>query len=220
MGTIFKRKNKLADITKAVNQKKREGTKKISPLRKHDWDLIKTLYMAGMEPSDILKLPEGKDISEGFLRTKIYGEGWSKERKELNRRTKSLVSANLQDRMEMAIESHYKFLIEEIEKERELIKARVKTGTVKEQTERLALLEKYEGIARRTLGLDEMAPQDRKKASFNAMIVLHTSIQPNTTQETISVETMDNRTIDITPLPQPDEITPEQILAQHRALAQ
>jgi len=157
----------------AVTRKaKTKEAKKPNPLAKHDWVTVKALYMAGMEASDLEKIPECKDIPKSYLAKKIYGEKWPEERRQLRRKTEALVAQTLHDRMSGAAEGHYNFMLKEIDDERLIIAKRIKTTNIKDQQERIDLLIRFEGIVRKTLGLDNMSPTDQNKNSFNTMIVI------------------------------------------------
>lgn len=166
-------------VTKAAatRRKKKEhliasGRAYVAHNRKYDWPIIKGLYMAGMQPDDLLKLPECAEMSKAYLSHKIAIEKWAVERRALNDRTAMEVGMTLHERMKNATEEHYKFMLKEIEDERRIIANRLKTTGLQDQQARLDLLADFEGLARKTLGLDDISANDPTKNSFNAMIVI------------------------------------------------
>jgi len=146
--------------------------------RKYEWAIIKGLYMAGMQPEDLLGIPECQGMSKAYLSHKIAIEKWAVERRNIASLRKVEVGATLQDTMKRATETHYLFMLKEIEDERRIIESRLKTTSINDQQARLDLLADFEGLARKTLGLDNMSANDPNKNSFNAMIVIQNMSVP------------------------------------------
>lgn len=151
----------------------RVAAKKPHPCRIHNWDLIESLYMAGMDVAELLKIPECENLSEAYLRKMISTRGWPEKRKGLQKVFNAQTAMTIQDRMQSAMEEHYRFMLKEIDDERAIYAKRIKSTNIKDQAERIDLLIKLEGVVRKTLGLDDMTPADRNKNSFNQMIVIH-----------------------------------------------
>lgn len=148
---------------------------KIGRPRKWDMEKLKTLYLAGGELQDLLKLPEYDGLSYFYLKKIATKERWSSQKSLVRTQAHALVEKSLIESIKEQTDEHYRFMLKQIDEEREqIVKRRKLTGT-KDQKERLDLLESLEKIARRTLGLDEQNIADKQAASINAMISLHIS---------------------------------------------
>lgn len=148
--------------------------------KKHDWGLIKALYMAGMEPSQILKLPEGKALSKSYFLKRMSMEKWPAERRAIRGRRDALIGQTLEQRIEKAIRAHHDFLLKEIEDEREILAHRVKTSNIADQKERIDLLQKYLAITSKALGLEDGSPVNHNKNSYNILLAVQ---NPKAAQE-------------------------------------
>lgn len=137
---------------------------------KYNWPLIKQLYMAGMDKKELQSLPECQGITDAYLSKVIYGEGWPEERRAQENRMKFILGTKLEDAMKGAMEAHYRFMLKEIEDERAILAKRIKTTSLADQKERIDLLIKFEGVVRKTLGLDDMTPGDANKNAYNFIL--------------------------------------------------
>jgi hypothetical protein len=141
---------------------------------KHNFDLIRQLYMSGYEPPEILKMPQFNQLSPFYLNKKIYAERWHETRKMLREQAKALGDIELVDIFKAQGDKHYRFMVQQLEKHREIIKKRELSDTLKGQRENLSLLNDYDSLARRVLGLsNDDSPADRGAMAVRAMISLH-----------------------------------------------
>ena len=148
------------------------------PNRKHDWDLIEALYMAGMSLAELKQIPECSELSKDYLEKRAYTQGWPEKRKMIQQQFVANASKTVGDRMKDAVNDHYTFMLKEINDERAIYARRVKSTSIDDQKERIDLLTRLEGIVRKTLGLDNMTPADANRNSFNQMIVIHNTGTP------------------------------------------
>lgn len=158
-----------------TKEKLEKKAAKIGRPRKWDMEKLKTLYLAGGELQDLMKLPEFEGLSYFYLKKIATRERWSSQKSMVRTQAHALVEKSLIENIKEQTDKHYQFMLKQIDDEREqIVKRRKLTGT-KDQKERLDLLESLEKIARRTLGLDEQNIADKQAASINAMISLHVS---------------------------------------------
>jgi len=137
---------------------------------KYNWTVIKGLYMAGMDKKELLTLPECATLSDAYLSKRIYSEGWPEERRQQVDKMKFVLGAKLEDSMQGAMEAHYRFMLKEIDDERAILAKRLKTTSISDQKERIDLLIKFEGVVRKTLGLDDMTPGDKNKNAYQFIL--------------------------------------------------
>jgi len=177
---MIRSKQQQERITKRIS--KTAATRKAMalphPNRKHDWDLIEALYMAGMSLRELKQTPECKDLSEDYLQKFAYTHKWPEKRKLLQEKFVAQASQTVGDRMKDAVNDHYSFMLKEINDERAIYARRIKSTGMADQKERIELLTRLEGIVRKTLGLDNMTPADANRNSFNQMIVIHNNGAP------------------------------------------
>jgi len=142
---------------------------------KQKWnkDLIRQLYFSGYDIPEIIKLEMFKTLSPNYLQKMVYQERWHEQRKELREQAKALGDIQLVDMFKKQGDEHYRFMIEQLEKHREIIRKREISDSLKGQKEHVALLNDYDTLARRTLGLNEQDnPKDRGTMAIKAMILI------------------------------------------------
>jgi hypothetical protein len=145
-------------------------------VRKWDWQLAFALYMNGMGPSEIIRLPEFAGMTEPIISTKITSQGWAKTRERYKLEKAAYLSRSLQEARDGAIDSHFKFLLREVELEREVIKNRVKTSKLTEQSSRLDILKRYHELAEKALGIEGESTGDKAKDSDRWLIAAQINI--------------------------------------------
>lgn len=163
--------------------------KKNKPIKSHyKWDMDKArqFYLSGMEIVDILKLPEFNGLSRFYIKNVMIQQKWSHQRQTLRAQASGMIEKKLIDSLRDGSEDHLRFMIKQIAEERAEIVARKKAGNIRDQKERLDLLESLDKTARRTLGLDEQNVADKAAMSVNAMINLHISGPQKDTIEILS----------------------------------
>lgn len=153
---------------------------------KQKWnkDLIRQLYLAGYDIPEIIKLDQFSALSANYLQKMVYGERWHELRKQLREQAKALGDLQLTDLFKQQGDEHYRFIVDQLEKHRDLIRKRPITGTREGQQKDLSLLSDYDALARKVLGLDKSeGPGDRNQMALRALI----SIQQNGPQKAPNV---------------------------------
>jgi hypothetical protein len=141
-------------------------------VKRWDWPLAFSLYCAGMGPKEIANLPEFRGLSEKSLANAIVKQGWAKAREKHQMERAVYLTSNLQEARKVAIEKHYKFLLQEVELERKVIEQRVKTGKTNEQTARLEILKRYVELAEKALGIEGEKTGDPKRDGDRWLIAI------------------------------------------------
>jgi len=157
---------------KLIGRNIRGQKRQAPPHKKWDWELAYALYLNGMQSKDILALKEFEGLSVIYFNQKIYKEGWTKRRDDFLLSKGAMLSRTLQDVRKSAIEEHYKFLLREIDLEREVIKNRIRTGKPGEQSQRLSILQDYCKIAEKALGIENEKPGDVAKEGMKWLIAV------------------------------------------------
>jgi hypothetical protein len=147
--------------------------------QKWDWQLAYALYMNGLAPKEILSLPEFEGMSDSVLGMRINRYGWAKARDRFQLEKSAYLSKSLQDARKSAIDSHFKFLLREVELEREVIRARVKTQKTQEQSARLEILRRYHELAEKALGIEGEKTGDAARDSDRWLIAMQVNINQN-----------------------------------------
>lgn len=156
---------------------------------KWDMDKVRTLYIQGAEIADILKLPEFCQLSRYYVKNVMIKGKWSQQRQLIRAQAAGLMEKTLVESIRDHQDEHLRFMLKQIAEERAEIVARRKQGNIRDQKERLDLLDSLDKTARRTLGLDEQNLTDKAAMSVNAMINLHIAgPQKADVSETITVE--------------------------------
>lgn len=140
------------------------------------WDkvLLKQLYMIGYEVSEILNLDKFKGLTANYLQKIVYGEKWHAERKLLRAQAQALGDIALVDKLKQQADVHLKFMVNQLEKHRELIAKRQISNTTSGQRSDLGLLSDFDQLARKTLGMDEtQKAKDVEALGIQAMLQLH-----------------------------------------------
>lgn len=137
---------------------------------KWNWPLIEALYFAGMGCAQIIRQPEFAGMTLAYLAKESTRRGWPAERENAkNFMLKRALPRDTAAKLEEARNRHVNTMIEVLEKERAVIAQKVVSPF--NQKERLEILDKYDGIARRTLELDKEENNPAKK-SLTFMLVL------------------------------------------------
>lgn len=139
--------------------------------KKWDVDLIRQLYLSGYDVPEITKLDKFKHLSLAYLQKLIYTNRWHELRKKLREQAKALGDIQLVDLFKAQGDKHYRFMVQQLDKHRELIEKRAITPTREGQGKDLSLLNDYDALARRVLGLDkDDNPKDRNVMALHALI--------------------------------------------------
>lgn len=147
--------------------------KKNIPKTKYPWDDIKACYMAGMTHEEILKQFEG--LSKSFLSKEISVRGWMKEKMGLQAVAKMTIGAKTQETVTNKIEEYLDFIQGQLSQEQIIAKTRKKTDNIKDQKERLDILERIKNLATDTYGLQDRKPGDANADGFNFLIAIHSA---------------------------------------------
>lgn len=150
--------------------------------RKYDLDLAKSLYMMGMEVSEILEQPQFEGMSPKYL-NKIRWEGhWATERKaahaaaltlEGEHRKKAQVET-IKDKA-WQIKDHYRFTYAELEAIRKLIEGEKKQSGAKNIRAHMDMVADYNDLATKVLGLDEQPGGDPNEMGWAFLTQVHTA---------------------------------------------
>lgn len=120
-----------------------------------DWEVIKALYMGGMETREIVEVPRFRELSLSYLRKRASEQGWKQSREEARAEGTGHIARGLQLKMAEAEEVHQNWLLETLDEERKIFEDTKNKKGGKDQLERLAIISKLDETVRRQLGLDE-----------------------------------------------------------------
>lgn len=142
---------------------------------KYDWDAIKACYIAGMSHQDICKQFEDTGITSNYLARQISTKGWLKEKMGIQAVGKLNAGTKIQDQVSDKIEKYLNFIQTQIEQEQIIATARFKTGSIKDQKERLDVLKQIKDLATETYGLQDRKPGDANADGYNFLIAIHSA---------------------------------------------
>lgn len=143
-----------------------------------DWEVLKALYMGGMEHRQIVKIPRFQGLSIKYLQNRASAEGWKGSRDEARAEGTGEIARSLISRMAEAEHDHQTWLLDTLKEERDAFdKETVKhLSGGKNQLERLQIIDKIDATVRRQLGLDDRKPLN--DAQKNLGILLHMQVNP------------------------------------------
>lgn len=135
-------------------------------------EALKALYVSGMSLTEILELKEYEGLTRGYLEKLAYTNKWAKEKERVSLLTQKALSEAVATNVQDEVTAHYTFVLKQLSDERAIIQARSKTTTMKDQQERLALLEKYIAMAHKALNLDDVAPGDKNRTAYQSLVLI------------------------------------------------
>jgi hypothetical protein len=151
-----------------------------------DWEVIKALYLGGMELKDIVQVPRFSKLGLKYLQNRASEEKWRASRDEARAEGTGQIAKGLIAKMAEAEHDHQEWLLETLKEERrafdnETIK-HLQGG--KNQLERLKIINQLDETVRRQLGLDQRQPLSDQQRHLGLLI----SIQNGTTGEAQTIK--------------------------------
>jgi len=141
--------------------------------QKWDWTLFHYLYVHNVDVADILKLPEFEGLSAAYAHNKVSREGWPEERDRMNKRVAFMVDKTITDDIKRTREAFKEFMLEEVEQEMKLYRARLKGLSLEAQGERLKVLLDLRKVAAPVLGLEEGLNGDDNSRGYKSIYQIH-----------------------------------------------
>lgn len=137
-----------------------------------DWEVIKALYMGGMELKQIVQVPRFKELSLSYLGKRASEQKWRASREEARAEGTGQIARSLISKMAQAEEIHQAWLLDTLEEERKCFdKETIKQlSGGKNQLERLKIIDSLDVSARRQLGLDDRKPVSTQQKNLGILI--------------------------------------------------
>ena len=164
-----------------------------------------SMHMAGMTYKDIISTPEFAKLPQNTWRCIVYGTNRIKGKRKkhptlvpaIQQNTVAIVR-DLSVKMKDAAAEHYEFFLDQINQERQIIVARLKTTDISDQKGRMALLADMEALTAKVLKLEDMPKmQDPNKNSVNIMVNLQQSRPVNRFERPSAPLTLVDQTNDL-----------------------
>jgi len=153
--------------------------RKMGAKKRYDTGKLMAMYIRGVSLSEILQLPEYASMSKAYAQ-KVLCENDCRRRRDSAREFstgmagKELLTDGVDDQKKQ-IKRHFSFMFKAIEKERRIYEERSLTKSIKDQKERLEILERIDERTRKTLGLDDMKATSQDQNSFSLLFSFHSS---------------------------------------------
>lgn len=154
-----------------------------------DWDVLRALYLGGMELKEIVTVPRFAGLSLNYLKTTASDQKWRSAREAARAESTGAIARPLIAKMGDAEAAHQGWLLDTLERERRLFdqetRGDLKGG--KNQLERLKIINSLDETVRRQLGLDERKPVDDQSRNLGILIQLQSGQGQNAVVTNIQI---------------------------------